>query len=56
MKKLIFLDTETTGVEEKDRLIQLCYRCNGISATKYFNPGIPISFMAMATHHITQMN
>ncbi len=54
MKKLIFLDTETTGVEEKDRLIQLCYRIDGNSYVEYFNSGVPISFMAMATHHITE--
>ena len=54
MNKLIFLDTETTGNDlEKDKLIQLSYKNNGEVHTELFKPNIPITFEAMAVHHIT---
>ncbi len=54
-RKLIFLDTETTGTEEKDRLIQLAYRTSdGKEVNELFRVPIPISIEAMATHHITE--
>ncbi len=55
--KLIFLDTETTGdsTQKGDRLIQLAYRTTeGVDVNELFNPGIPISYRAMAVHHITE--
>lgn len=54
MKKLIFLDTETTGNEiGKDRLCQVCYKCDENLKTNYFKPPIPISVKAMSVTHIT---
>lgn len=53
--RIIFLDTETTGVAKHDRLIQLCYKVHGTQTpvTKLYCPPVPISFEAMAVHHIT---
>ena len=54
---IIFFDTETTGIEEKDEVIQLAYivseNGNKIPANKYYKPNTNISFGAMAVHHIT---
>lgn len=50
---LLFLDTETTGNEEKDKLCQLCYMYENIMVNELFNPGIPISIESQAVHHIT---
>lgn len=61
-RKLLFLDTETTGNEEKDRLVQIAY---GLKYTpdasldlekvvnSLYKPPIPISIESMAVHHIT---
>jgi len=52
---LIFLDTETTGTEKEDRLIQLAYRTSdGEEVNELFNPGRKIAIEAMAVHHITE--
>ncbi len=53
--QLLFLDTETTGIDEGARLVQLAYKnsANGEVVSEYFCPPIPITFGAMATHHIT---
>ena len=51
---LAFTDTETTGTEEHDRLLQLAYKCGGKEVNELFNPGVPINLVAMATHHITE--
>ncbi len=54
MRKLIFLDTETTGNEPKtDRLCQVCYKTEEGFKTGYFKPPIPISVKAMSITHIT---
>lgn len=60
MKKLLFLDTETTGLEKTDRICQLAYLLRRPDAKdfdnpelRYFRPPVPISFEAMAVHHIT---
>ncbi|MCE9586288.1 3'-5' exonuclease [Candidatus Uhrbacteria bacterium] len=57
---LLFLDTETTGLGKEDRLIQLAYKLRrpisldfAEPQVEYFRPPLPISFDAMATHHIT---
>ncbi|MBL4694057.1 3'-5' exonuclease [Candidatus Gracilibacteria bacterium] len=52
---LIHLDLETTGLDETARIIQLAYKNTetGEVVNEFFNPQIPISFGAMATHHIT---
>lgn len=60
MKKLLFLDTETTGLQPTDRLCQLAYKirkADGESLDEpecaLFRPPVPISFEAMAVTHIT---
>lgn len=51
--KLLFLDTETTGNEEKDTLCQLCYMYEDVLVNELFNPLTPISIESQAVHHIT---
>jgi exodeoxyribonuclease X len=52
--KLIFLDTEGTGVDTaNDRLCQVCYKVDGVVRTEYFKPSVPISIKAMSITHIT---
>ncbi len=54
-KKLIFIDTETTGTENEDRLIQVAYRTtDGFDVNEFFKPELPIKIGAMAVHHITE--
>ena len=52
---VIFLDTETTGLEDKARLVQLAYktRDTGEEVNQLFNPNIDISIESMSIHHIT---
>jgi DNA polymerase III epsilon subunit-like protein len=52
---IIILDTETTGLDENSRLIQLAYKnlSSGEIINEYFKPPMPISYGAMATHHVT---
>lgn len=50
---LLFLDTETTGNEEKDRLCQICYAYGDTLVNELFNPPLPISVESQAVHHIT---
>ncbi|MDR3581944.1 MAG: exonuclease domain-containing protein [Candidatus Pacebacteria bacterium] len=53
---LVFLDTETTGIEN-GRLIQLAYKKQGDkekTVVEYFKPPVPIEIEAMAVHHITE--
>lgn len=53
-KKLIFLDTETTGNDvKKDRLCQICYKIDNKIITKNFKPTLPISIKAMSITNIT---
>lgn len=50
----IFLDTETTGIDEEDRLCQIAFKTEtGLIVNELFNPGKPISIEAMSIHHIT---
>lgn len=51
--QLIFLDTETTGIEETDRLAQVCYRVNDEVKVGYFKPPVPMSVKSMSITHIT---
>lgn len=55
MNQIIFLDTETTGLDDKARLVQLAYKVGetGQPVNLFFRPPAPISFEAMAVHHIT---
>ena len=56
-KKYIILDTETTGVGENDRVIQLGYIVLGAKEVEvhneFFSSDVPISFGAMEVHGIT---
>jgi DNA polymerase III alpha subunit (gram-positive type) len=50
----VFLDTETTGTDEDDRLCQIALKTEaGLIVNELFNPGKPISIEAMSIHHIT---
>ena len=51
---LLFLDTETTGLTDKDRLIELCigFPDNSISTWRFKNV-VPIDVKAMSVHGIT---
>lgn len=53
--QLIFIDTETTGTTNDDRLIQLAYRTSdGMDINELYSTDRKIDIGAMATHHITQ--
>jgi len=51
----LFLDTETTGVDDKDRLVQVAYKTSDDDhhLNSLYKAEIPISYMAMAVNHIT---
>ena len=51
--KLIFLDTETTGLELEDKICQVAYIVEGKEYNELFKPELPIKFEAMAVTHIT---
>ncbi|MFH1790331.1 MAG: exonuclease domain-containing protein [bacterium] len=53
--QVIYLDTETTGIEEEARLVQLAYKdqATGQVVNELFKPPVAISFGSMAVHHIT---
>ena len=52
--ELIFLDTETTGVDlTKDRLVQVCYKDKDGVHTEYFKAPIPMTVKSMSITHIT---
>ena len=57
MAQFILLDTETTGVEEEDRICQLAFLVldkGGMQAYESLcKPPLPISLKAMSIHHIT---
>jgi DNA polymerase-3 subunit epsilon len=53
-KKIVFLDTETTGNEPaKDFLCQLAYKTDDEQFCEFFKPPIPIPPEASAVTHIT---
>lgn len=55
MKNIIFIDTETTGIEDHDRLCQLAAKTKGdFTGFKWlFKPPVPVSVDAMSITHIT---
>ncbi len=53
MQKIIFFDTETTGNEPKDVLIQIAYKNGSDSFTGLYKPSMKIPPEASAVHHIT---
>lgn len=50
---LVFLDTETTGLELKDRICALGLLCEGTTVFELINPCRKIPPSASAIHHIT---
>ena len=54
--QIILLDTETTDLGDEARLVQLAYKnlTTGDELNEYFKSPRPISYQAMASHHITQ--
>jgi len=52
---ILILDTETTSLDANSRLVQLAYKNleTGDLVNEFFKPPMPISYGAMATHHIT---
>lgn len=52
----LFLDTETTGLQEEDRLLQVAFSFmeEQVVHCHNFKPDLPIKLEAMATHHITE--
>ena len=54
MENLVFLDTETTGIDILiDRLTQVCYKFRNEIYAEYFKPPVPISIKTMSISHIT---
>ncbi len=53
LKKLIFIDTETTGLEEKDRIFQVAYDFQDKEYNELFKPPVPISCGSMEATHYT---
>jgi len=53
--QIIILDTETTDRDANNRLVQLAYKnlSTGEMVNEFFKPVVPITFGAMAVHHIT---
>ncbi|MBU1446080.1 hypothetical protein KKD70_02355 [Patescibacteria group bacterium] len=53
---IIYLDLETTDLDETARIVQLAYKNTetGQVVNEFFKPPVTISFGAMATHHITE--
>lgn len=55
--RIIFLDTETTGNSDKDRLVQLAAKERFVEEpllNALYKPLVPISIESMAIHHITE--
>ena len=52
-KNLLFIDTETTGLEKEDRIFQVAYEFEGIERNEFFKPEVKISIEAMETTHFT---
>jgi exodeoxyribonuclease X len=53
MKKLIFLDTETTGIDATDFLCQLAYKTGDEIFCELFKPPVKISIEASSVTHIS---
>ncbi len=51
--KLLFLDTETTGREEQDRIFQVAFSFEGREVSELFKPPVPLSIEAMEATHYT---
>ena len=53
LNNLIFIDTETTGLNEEDRLFQIAYDFQGKEYNELFKPPVPISCASMEATHYT---
>lgn len=53
MHKLLYLDTETTGVDTLDRLCQVAYKHSTTVVDELFKPPVSISAVASSVTHIT---
>ncbi|MEY2671992.1 MAG: polymerase subunit epsilon [Candidatus Parcubacteria bacterium] len=53
MKKIVFLDTETTGINATDLLCQLAYKSGDEIFCELYNPGMKIPPEASAVTHIS---
>jgi exodeoxyribonuclease X len=53
MKNLIFIDTETTGVDAEDRLVELGYKIGQEVKSELFRAPPPVKLQAMAVNNIT---
>lgn len=53
-KRLIFLDTETTGNMPPDRLCQIAFKIGDETFSELYKPPVPITIESMAVHHITE--
>ena len=51
--KLVFLDTETTGLSSDGRLCQVAYKFQGKEVDSLVKPPVPIEIEAMSVTHIT---
>jgi len=58
MNHLLFLDTECTGIDAEDRLLQVAFRYNdgttNMTVNELFKPPVRIKYGAMAIHHVTE--
>ena len=53
-QNLLFLDTETTGLDAEDRLVEVGFRAEGgIAYSERFKAVVPVKIGAMAVNHIT---
>lgn len=54
MQDILFLDTETTGIDPLiDRLFQVCYKIGDRLENEFFKPPVPISIKAQSISHVT---
>jgi DNA polymerase III alpha subunit (gram-positive type) len=54
VNNLVFLDTETTGIDiVVDRLFQVAYKFEDKLYSQYFKPPVPISVKSMSISHVT---
>ncbi len=49
LDRLIFIDTETTGLNDEDRIFQIAYEFRGEEKEALFKPPVPISIEASET-------
>ncbi len=50
---IVFFDTETTGIEERDVLCQLAWMHNGVMHEGLYKPPFPVPPESSAVHHIS---